>query len=50
MPFTDMKVFLHGISHLSGLNAFEYRDIMKSCVVVFKGMAILQFMMLYHVM
>ena len=37
VPFTDMKVFNHGVSHLTGLNAFEYRDMMKSCVVVFKG-------------
>jgi hypothetical protein len=37
VPFTDMKVFSHGVSHLTGLNAFEYRDMMKSCVVVFKG-------------
>ena len=40
VPFTDMKVFLHGVSHLTGLNAFEYRDIMKSCVVVFKGITL----------
>ena len=37
VPFTDMKVFNQGVSHLTGLNAFEYRDMMKSCVVVFKG-------------
>jgi len=37
VPFTDMKLFSHGVSHLTGLNAFEYRDMMKSCVVVFKG-------------
>ena len=37
VPFTDMKIFTTGISHLSGLNAFEYRDIMKCAVVCFKG-------------
>ena len=37
VPFTDMKVFTNGISHLCGLNAFENRDIMKSAVVCFKG-------------
>jgi hypothetical protein len=37
VPFTDMKVFNHGVSHLTGLNAFEYCDMKKSCVVVFKG-------------
>lgn len=44
-----MKIFLNGVSHLSGLNAFEYRDMMKACVVVFKGAAMLHNMMFYHV-
>ena len=42
--FTDMKVFPHGITHLSQMNAFEYRDIMKMCVVCFKGAVICPFL------
>jgi len=37
VPFTDLKIFPHGITHLSQMNAFEYRDIMKAAVVCFKG-------------
>ena len=37
VPFTGLKSFTQGITHLSQMNAYEYRDIMKSCVVCFRG-------------
>ena len=49
VPFTDMKIFLNGVSHLTGLNAFEYRDMMKACVVVFKGDVCVLFVFAYDV-
>jgi len=39
LPFTDMKVFLSGVSHLTQMNAFEYRDMMKSVLVITRGVA-----------
>jgi hypothetical protein len=37
LPFTDMKVFLSGVSHLTQMNAFEYRDMMKCVLVITRG-------------
>ena len=37
LPFPDMKIFGHGVSHLTQMNAYEYRDMMKSVTVVFRG-------------
>jgi hypothetical protein len=37
LPFPDMKRFVAGGSHLTHMNAFEYRDMMKGVTVVFRG-------------
>jgi hypothetical protein len=37
LPFPEMKNFGGGISHLTQMNAYEYRDMMKGVVVVFRG-------------
>ena len=41
LPFTDMTVFqvLSEVSHLTQMNAFEYRDMMKSVLVITRGVA-----------
>jgi hypothetical protein len=39
--FTDMKVFTSGVSHLTQMNAYEYRDMMKGIIVVLRGDALL---------
>jgi hypothetical protein len=48
-PFTDMKVFSKGVSHLTQMNAYEYRDMMKGIVVVMRGASLLySIIIVYH--